>query len=253
MALIANRTPSLDEVIRIAMEHRLSDVHVALPGRVLEYDASTQTATVKPLIQSSTLAANGEEIGPEPIPIIHQVPIIFPRAGGFSLTFPVSEGDNVLLVVIERSIDSYMSSDGTTDVDARTLRMHNVTDAVAYPGFFPDSMSLESHMTPNNGLVLGSNRKDGARLRITDSNKIQLSVNDSSPEPAVLGSKLKAYIDGLVSVFNAHVHGTPSGASTGPASAPDPSIDPPPKPTPLGMSSYDAESINSSSVTLPGN
>jgi hypothetical protein len=158
------RSPSLEEVVRAAMEFRLSEVHVALPGQVIKYTAATQTADIKPLIKRTVILDDGsEEL--EAIPVITSVPVMFPRAGGFFISLPIVPGDNVLLVFNERSIDLYSASTGKIDVDPVDLRKHDLSDAVCFPGFFPLTKPITDLIA--SGMAMGQEK--GSQLRFTGS------------------------------------------------------------------------------------
>jgi hypothetical protein len=131
-----SRTPTLSELIRLAIEARLAGVHVSVPGRVEKYDASKQRADIKPLVKT----AQGESV-----PVITNVPIIFPGGGGFRVVFPVVKGDTVLLVFCERSIDNWKKRGG--EVDPIDTRHHALSDAVAYVGLRAESDAMKDAPT----------------------------------------------------------------------------------------------------------
>ncbi len=66
------------------------------------------------------------------LPLLIHVPIIFPSGGGFLITFPLSEGDEVLVMFASRCIDAWWQSGGIQ----RPLeyRMHDLSDGFAIPG-----------------------------------------------------------------------------------------------------------------------
>ena len=69
----------------------------------------------------------------ESIPVLNAVPVIWPRSGGASLTFPVKSGDGCLILFTQRSIDEYKSSgEVSTPLDPRAF---DLSDAVAIMGF----------------------------------------------------------------------------------------------------------------------
>lgn len=126
-------TPTLAEVIAGAMESRLSELHVALPGRIDSYDASTQKARVQPLIRKKFIGAD-QAVS---MPIINNVPVVFPRTANAIISMPISKGDNVLLLFSERSMDNWLSTGG--EADPGVTRKHDISDAIAIPGLYPFS------------------------------------------------------------------------------------------------------------------
>lgn len=147
---MSQRTPELADIIRQAIEDRLAEVHVCLPGRIASYDAATQKANVQPLIQRLQKTIDGEL--KETLPEIPAVPVVFPRAGGFKITMPVKAGNRCTLVFCERSIDTYqVGQGGITDPD--NFQLHDLSDPVAFMGWYPDGEALSS--TDPDDMVLG--------------------------------------------------------------------------------------------------
>ncbi len=221
--MTTQRTPELEDVIRLALENFQSSFHVALPGRIESYDESTQTATVKPLLKNSFVDADGVDVV-EDLPVINSVPVQFMRGGGFFLSFPIVKGDHVLLVFNERSTDKFQTGTGD-DTDPVDTRMHNLSDAVAIPGFYPDSKALgDAH--PSN-TVLG--KDGGTQIHVADG-KIELGA-EASVDKASLDSKIQVELTRIASELTAlttfiatHVH---IGVTTGPATTGPPAAPPP--------------------------
>jgi hypothetical protein len=136
-----NKQPTITEWIASGVEKGINEVHVCLPAIIDTFDATTQTAKVLPAIQRIRLS-DGEFFD---IPPITNVPVQFPSAGGFSLTFPVKKGDEVLLVFGERSIDTWQQSGGIQQPLDR--RKHDYTDAIAIIGLHSKGRAVESYST----------------------------------------------------------------------------------------------------------
>src|SRR5207253_7611028 len=86
-AMPQSRSPTLSEVLRVALDARLADLHVSLPGRVERYNPNTKLADVKPLLQSTIIDEEDNEQLVS-LPVIPNVPVVFQGAGGFRVTFP---------------------------------------------------------------------------------------------------------------------------------------------------------------------
>ena len=130
---MTDTTPTLYTVIRAVGEQLLRGVNVAIPGRVEAYDATTQRATVQPMIKRAYIDATGarQVANRAPVP---DVPIVFVGGGGSRLTFPTAIGDTVLLVFCHASLDAWLNSGKI--VDPGDDRRHDPTDAVAIAGLF---------------------------------------------------------------------------------------------------------------------
>lgn len=243
------RSPSLEEVLRMAVHQRMVDVHTALPGRVEKYNAKEQKADIKPLLKRTVINEDGSEIS-ESLPVVPDVPIMFPRAGGFFITFPIEQGDFVLMVFCERSIDKFTAGLGS-ESDPVDLRMHDLSDAVAFPAFYPFAKSIKTASATD--LVLGQDG-DGAQIAIQDGGKVQitydngnllvlenkdsaakLTLGDGAKHVAIaetlqaLWSSFKSALDTWGSPATGHVHTSAApGSPTSPPVAPmtTPSWDP---------------------------
>jgi hypothetical protein len=129
-----SRTPTLAEVIRDAIESSRLDLRVGIPAEVQDYDAPTQKVSVRPLLQNRYTQEDGTE-AVEALPVINDVPVIFPGGGGFRLTFPITRGDTVWLQFADRSLDTWLQHGDLTDPD--DTRNHSLADAVAIPCIKP--------------------------------------------------------------------------------------------------------------------
>lgn len=118
------------EAIKTGIESRLVDVHTALPCKVKRFDATLQVVDVVPVLKrkfSSTVI--------ETLPVITNVPIVYPQSGDAIISFPIAIGDYVYCVFSERSIDKWLRNGDI--VDPADPRKHNLSDAVAIPGLKP--------------------------------------------------------------------------------------------------------------------
>jgi hypothetical protein len=109
------------------IEARILDLHTSIPGHVVSYDATKQTAVCQPGIQR---IFRGQ--GAIDLPQLVDCPVHFPSGGGFVLSFPVSVGDECLLIFSERAID-YWWQNGGVQLPAE-YRTHDLSDAFAFVG-----------------------------------------------------------------------------------------------------------------------
>lgn len=167
---MSNPTPQLATIIDLAFARRASGMRVSLPGRIESYDAATQRATVQPLVMESHTDDLGERVA-ELLPVVTDVPIMFPGSGAYRITWPVAAGDTVLLVFSSSSLDRWLARGG--EVDPEDDRHHNISDAVAIPGLF--DFAHVPTIAPTNLMIvhspsqilLGANAEEAA-VRITD-------------------------------------------------------------------------------------
>lgn len=134
------------------IDNRLKQIHTSLPGIIQSYDPVKNTATVQPCIKRIWVTSESSKT--LPLPVISDVPVIFPTGGGFSLTFPVAPGEECLLVFLERAMD-YWYKDGGIQAPSN-FRMHHLSDAVALVGLRSQANRITNIST------------DGAELRNAD-------------------------------------------------------------------------------------
>lgn len=128
-------TPTFTEVIKNAIEARLVDVHTSIPGEVVAFYPEKQMADVQPALKRKF--ANGKI---EPLPVVTNVPVVYPRSSNSIIYFPLSKGDSVLMIFAERSIDRWAAQGGI--VDPADVRKFHLSDAVCIPGPYSAAQSF---------------------------------------------------------------------------------------------------------------
>lgn len=135
---------SLEDVINAGIDNRLIDLHTCIPGEIVSYKASTQTAQVKISIDR---IINGAQ---QSYPILDEIPVVFPRGSGGGINFPLSKGDGVMLLFCERNTDLWRSNgSGSPPYDRRKF---DIGDAFVVPGLFPSNGVIKP--TPFGGTEL---------------------------------------------------------------------------------------------------
>lgn len=223
------RSPDLAEVIDSAITSRLLRVNVALPGRVEKWDPATQKADVKPLIQSVEIDRDGNDVV-DVLPVIPDVPVMFPRANSFFMSFPVKVGDHVLLIFNSRSIDIWSQGNGP-DTNPVDPRMHDLSDAVALPGFYPFGKPLNDVHADN--IVIGKDGGDSIHIKSDAGDGTVHLGEENAAEFVSLGDKTDQrfqdlednlndlrsdYTDFVTMTYGVHTHVTT--ATVGPSAAP---------------------------------
>lgn len=119
------------EAQRTAQDGRQAEIWTALPGIIQSFNPIALTVTVQPAIQGSITAADGSVFRVN-LPVLPDVPVAFPHGGGFSLTYPLKAGDEVLVVFASRCMDAWWQSGGVQAPAEQ--RMHDLSDGIAIPG-----------------------------------------------------------------------------------------------------------------------
>ena len=186
----------------------MSAMRVSMPGIIQSFDPDAVTAVVQPAIKGVEQDESGADVSVN-IPLLVDVPVIFPRGGGCTLTFPVSAGDECLVIFADRCIDFWWQSGGIQEpVDGR---MHDLSDAFCIVG--PQSQAKK----------ISGISTTAAQLRTDDGSAIiELAaggaVTITSPQITVNGEITSTgdQLAGGISQIG-HTHGgvEPGGGSTG--------------------------------------
>ena len=119
-----------------------SSLHCALPGTVVSFDPSTQTAGIQPAVK----------IGSRMFPVLPEVPVFFPGTRENAITWPVSAGDECLVILADAEIDAWFENGEASA--PRSARKHSLSDAFAFVGFrsrpnvigdFPEQATVFPH------------------------------------------------------------------------------------------------------------
>lgn len=117
--------PNLTELLEQVVETSQREARVCLPGVVTSVDQKRARVDVQPSIKDA--------INSKYDPVVTDVPIVYPQGGGASITFPIDEGDDVLLVFADRSLENWLTAGGGSEVDNTDPRQHDLTDCFAIP------------------------------------------------------------------------------------------------------------------------
>lgn len=154
------------ELINIIVANRIADMHICMPAKIIKYDYKTRKADVQPGINQKY--NDGEVVV---LPIIHNVPVVHPAAGGASIIFPVKIGDSVLLMFSEKSLEEWLQDGKQATPD--DPRQNDLTDAIALIGLFPFS----SPSPAENGADLLIDFS-GSKIRLKPNGSLEIVSSD---------------------------------------------------------------------------
>ncbi|WP_391529502.1 phage baseplate assembly protein V [Photorhabdus akhurstii] len=158
------------EAVFFAMQEVINaGLYVSLPCIIQSFNADAVTVTAQPAIRWKIRKKDGE-LESVSLPLLVDVPVIFPRGGGVTLTFPVRAGDECLVVFADRCIDYWWQSGGIQEpVDPR---QHNLSDGFAIVG--PQSQQQKITNISTHTAQLRSD--DGAAYIELDPNSHNITV-----------------------------------------------------------------------------
>lgn len=182
-------------------------MHTAFPAEVVEYDAARQTVDVQPVVRDFRDNDDGAPVFIDR-PLLHDVPVGFPRGGGFHLTLPIAKGDHVLVICSEQDTliwrqTGRVSNPGIAD-------RHQINGCFALPCGYPDTKPLDPPPSADD-LVISSD--DGASAIVVKQGGEVLAGDATASDFAALSSLVKGELDdfksdldGLKTALEAHTH-----------------------------------------------
>jgi hypothetical protein len=202
------RINDFEEGLRAAIQGALADLWTAGPAIIQSFDPVFGTCTALLSIAAQIRDKDGK-ITQVAIPLLRDVPVIFPSAGGFCLTFPIKVGDEVLIVFGQRCIDGWWQQGG---IQAQAeLRMHDLSDGFAIPG--PWSKPKVPSGISTTAVQLRTN--DGtAKIELTADGKVNIIAPGGVHVTGTLGASGEITANSTHTV-SAHTHSDPQGGSTG--------------------------------------
>lgn len=125
------RIQDFEEGLRSAILGMIKEVWTALPGIVQSVKAN-MTCTVQPTIKAQLVSPKNGQITWQTLPVLVDVPLVFLVGGGFAVTVPVKEGDEVLVVFAARCINAWWQNGGIQNQG--DIQFHDMNDGFAIPG-----------------------------------------------------------------------------------------------------------------------
>lgn len=192
-----------------------SEIHTAMPGKIISFDLKKITAVVQPTGRYVTSSGNSLDY-----PKISDCPVIFPfsRTSGIGITFPVLAGDDCLIIFSESELDEWR-----TGAQSQASLKYDLSSAIVIPGLsrndtcITDTISDSSLMLKANDNIVRMTPSDveikagSNRIYITTSG-IEISGNITVKGSITSDGDIKA---GSASLMNhTHVSST-AGSNTG--------------------------------------
>lgn len=126
----------------------IGNVHTALPGTIISYDATSNRASVQPFGAIKTKDSRSIAY-----PVIYNAPVQFPcgMGGKAGITFPIRAGDGCIVLFAEGQMDDYLSGGDSSDG-----RKHSLNDAMIIPGMYSGGTTTASEHPDDVVLTNGS-------------------------------------------------------------------------------------------------
>lgn len=139
------RYDDFEQVLQLALASFQGHIWTAMPGIVQSTNISStgQITAVVQLALKGAVQLDDGTVNPTTYPLLSDVPLLWQRGGNCTLTFPVTSGDECLLVFASRCIDSWFQTGGSSNVPAE-VRMHDLSDAFAIVGPFSQKTQISN-------------------------------------------------------------------------------------------------------------
>ena len=123
--MVESREQTFESAFRTIFRELLTGISTSMPGVVTSFDGRNRVS-VQPAIQILV----EDEL--QTLPVIEDVPVLYPGGGGFKITWPISEGDECLLVFAQRDISNWKTQGDV--VAPYSSRRFDKADAIAIVG-----------------------------------------------------------------------------------------------------------------------
>ena len=157
MISFGERVRSPVEMMRKAIESHAKDIRVAMPGVVQSWDPESQTAEIQLSVQEK-IQLDGEQEWVD-LPILVDVPLALPRAGGHLLAVAINPGDECWVWFADMCYDAAWQSGGISNLQIDSRR-HDLSDSFFTPTTFSQPKRITGY--PTSGIQLRS--EDGGSM-----------------------------------------------------------------------------------------
>jgi hypothetical protein len=148
------------EKLRLAIEAYQTRMWTALPGVIKQFPSASgigqMIADIQPTINGRVRTEQGEFQSIQ-LPVLLDCPVLWLGGGGVTMTFPITAGDECLVIFSSRCIDAWWQQgfvpgqagvpvNGKQTMDPPDLRMHNLSDGFALVGVksLPNEFTIDS-------------------------------------------------------------------------------------------------------------
>ncbi|MCW6085508.1 MULTISPECIES: Gp138 family membrane-puncturing spike protein [Clostridium] len=136
--LIASDT----EMFRSMGDSWENNLRVACPGIIQSFDSETQTVTVQLALREHIIKPDSTKEWVN-LPLLLDVPIVIPRAGGYCLTMPIQQGDECLVIFADMCIDAWFTYGCIQNQIEK--RRHDLSDGFAIIGTWSQPTKIENY------------------------------------------------------------------------------------------------------------
>lgn len=181
--------PTLSDLLNLLKKEIFLDMNCCHVGTVQSFNSTNQTVYATVNYQKTYFQLNSTTGTYQPVlvayPTAVNCPLVVLRGGTVSLTFPIAQGDECLLLFNDRDISNWFSNGSTTQGNA-TGQLHAFSDAIALVGVKSTPKALSAYDTvrallTNGNVALGIN---------PSSNKVRIANTSAGTLNSILQNVL---------------------------------------------------------------
>ena len=126
------------------------DIRCCIPGIIQSYNAENNTAEIQPAIREEVVNEDNS-VSYVNLPLLINVPIVFPSTKLGGVRFTLEQGDECLVVFSDLSYDNFWTSGNVQN--PIEVRRHDLSDGIAIPCVLsqPNTKVVESGLTVSFG------------------------------------------------------------------------------------------------------
>lgn len=124
----------------------VSDIHTALPGKIVSFDPEKGTAVVQP--KGKFITQDGFRLE---YPKITDVPVAFPfcQQSNIGMVFPVKKDDNCMIIVSEVELDEWRSG-----AESEASLRFDLTSAMVIPNLMLGGSAVMQEAVNQNAVII---------------------------------------------------------------------------------------------------
>ena len=122
------------------------DIRCCIPGIIQSYNANNNTAEIQPAIREEVVNEDNS-VSYVNLPLLINVPIVFPSTKLGGVRFTLEQGDECLVVFSDLSYDNFWTSGNVQN--PIEVRRHDLSDGIAIPCVLsqPNTKAVEEGLT----------------------------------------------------------------------------------------------------------
>lgn len=189
---------------------------VAIPCIVQSYNSTQNTVECQPAIREEVIRDDNSTEYIQ-LPLLINVPVVFPNTGKYGIKFPINQGDEVLVIFADGAIDNFwLKGNIQNPVEARR---HDLSDGIA----IPCSLSLpKQYINMEAGINIAGNDvtiyyKDGTTQNNISTKSLVNRVTTLEDEVSNLKTRvtnLETAVTNMKTTYNSHTHQVTVGDTT---------------------------------------